>query len=153
MTYCLNRTFLKEKGDANWPRCRDKRYKLGPSGLMGYMATPFMLIFRGFCLLHGILKIIPLKSYSLPKPEGYCLPSRNHGFGAGSRFQALVSLFAGTCQPCTLAMYHKRTRWSARNPNVIHMKNTFSQAHGHHSLLLLLSPSPLPLYFPLYLHA
>lgn len=115
MTYCLNRTFLKEQGDADWPRCRDKRYKLGPSGLMGYMATSFVLISRGFCLFHGILKIIPLKSYTLPKAEGYCLPSRDHEIRARSRFQALVSLFARAGQPCTLAMHHKRTRRSPRD--------------------------------------
>lgn len=50
--YCPNRTFLREKRDADWPRCRDKRHKLGLSRLMGY-AVPLMLISRRLCLFHG----------------------------------------------------------------------------------------------------
>lgn len=101
MIYCPNRTFLREKGDADWPRCRDKRHKLGLSRLKGYAVPPVCSSLEDSVCSLG-------DSLDRPRPEGCCFTSRDHEIGAGSRLQTPVSPFVWAGQPCALASCIRR---------------------------------------------
>lgn len=62
------------------------------------------------------------------------------GLEAGSRHWCLCLLGPASPAPCPCII--REPDGHQGTSNVTHMNNTFSQAHGHHSLLLLLSPSP-----------